>query len=192
MYNKISENKAFTLIELLVTIGIFSIVIGMVSGVFILGIQQQKVAFASQILLDQTSFALEYMSRTLRMAKKELSSIPICLSQRGLNYEITRSGSGLKFINHLESDDCQEFFLENGQLKYRKKIGQTGEESFPLTSSKLDVSLTKFNLTGGFQSDDLQPSVTISLQIKGKGELEGSQRIKIQTTLSQRNPDVLQ
>lgn len=192
MYNKISKNKAFTLIELLVTIGIFSVVIGMVSGVFILGIRQQKIAFASQILLDQTSFSLEYMSRALRMAKKELSSAPVCLSQRGLNYEITRSGSGLKFINHLESDDCQEFFLESGQLKYRKKIGQTGEESFSLTSSKLDVSSTKFNLTGGSQSDNLQPSVTISLQIKGKGELEGSQRIKIQTTLSQRNPDVLQ
>lgn len=190
MYNKISKNRAFTLVELLVAIGIFSIVIGMVSGIFILGIRQQKVAFASQIVLDQASFALEYMSRTLRMASKELSSS--CLSQRGLNYEITHSGSGVKFINHLESDDCQEFFLESGQLKYRKKIGQSGEQSLPLTSGKLEVYSLKFNLTGNSQSDDLQPEVTIFMEIKGKGELESSQKMKIQTTISQRNLDVLQ
>ncbi len=186
----IKMKNGFTLVELLVTIGIFSIVIGMVSGIFILGIRQQKVAFASQTVLDQASFALEYMSRTLRMVSKELSSS--CLFQRGLNYEITHSGSGVKFINHLEGDDCQEFFLESGQLKYRKKIGQADEQSLPLTSSKLEVSSAKFNLAGGSQSDDLQPAVTIFLEIRGKGEIESSQRIKIQATLSQRNLDVLQ
>ena len=190
MCNKISKNRAFTLVDLLVAIGIFSIVIGMVSGIFILGIRQQKVAFASQTVLDQASFALEYMSRTLRMASKELSSS--CLSQPGLNFEITRSGQGLKFINHLESDDCQEFFLESGQLKNRKKIGLSGEESLPLTSVKLEVYSLKFNLTGSSQSDDLQPAVTIFLEIRGKGDIESSQRIKIQATLSQRNLDVLQ
>lgn len=190
------QNKGFTLIELLVAIGIFSIVIGMVSAIFILGIRQQKVAFASQTVLDQASFTLEYMSRALRMARKELST-PACLSQNGLNYEITPSGSGLKFINSLESSDCQEFFLESGQLKYRKKIGQSSEESLPLTSNKLEVVSLKFNLVGEFQGDadnpeNLQPKITIFLEIKGKGELEKSQRIKIQATLSQRNLDVLQ
>ncbi len=187
LWSKI-QNKGFTLIELLVVIGIFSIVIGMVSVIFILGIRQQKVAFVSQTVLDQTSFALEFMSRALRMARKELST-PTCLSQNGLNYEITLPGSGLKFINSLENSDCQEFFLESGQLKYWKK--STGE-TLPLTSNKLEIAQLKFNLTGSSQSDDLQPAVTIFLEIRGKGDIESSQRIKIQATLSQRNLDVLQ
>ena len=192
MDNKISKNKAFTLIELLVSIGIFSIIIGAISGIFIFGIRQQKLALLNQIILDQSSFSLEFMSRALRMAKKDSSTSPVCLSLSGLNYEITHSGSGLMFINHLEDNDCQEFFLEQSQLKYRKKIGQIGEESLPLTSNKLEIVSLKFNLIGGSQADDLQPSVTIFLEIRGKGELENSQKIKIQTTISQRNLDVLQ
>lgn len=184
--------RAFTLVELLVSIGIFSIIIGAISGIFIFGIRQQKLALLNQIILDQSSFSLEFMSRALRMAKKDSSASPVCLSQSGLNYEITRSGVGLKFINHLENDDCQEFFLEQSQLKYRKKIGQIGEESLPLTSNKLEIVSLKFNLIGGSQADDLQSSVTIFLEIRGKGELENSQKIKIQTTISQRNLDVLQ
>lgn len=191
-YNKIPKNKAFTLVELLVTIGVFSTVIGMVSGIFILGLRQQRLAFAGQAVLDQASFAVEYMGRVLRMAKKELAASPTCLSQRGLNYEVTRSGSGIKFINHLEGDDCQEFFLESTQLKYRKKIGLAGEETLFLTSDKLEISTFKFNLAGGSQSDNVQPKVTVFMEIKGKGDLEGSRKMKIQTAVSQRNLDVLQ
>lgn len=179
--------RGFTLIEMMVTITIFSIVIGVILGIFISGVQQQRIALTGQVLLDQTSYALEYMSRALRMARKELSA-PACLSQNGLNYEITRSGAGLKFINHLQNDDCQEFFLESGQLKYWKK---STEETLPLTSNKLEIAQLKFNLTGESQGDDLQPRVTIFLEVKGKGTLEASQRIKIQTTLSQRNLDVV-
>lgn len=179
--------RGFTLIEMMVTITIFSIVIGVILGIFISGVQQQRIALTGQVLLDQTSYALEYMSRALRMARKELLS-PACLSQNGLNYEITRSGAGLKFINHLQNDDCQEFFLESGQLKYWKK--STGE-TLPLTSNKLEIAQLKFNLAGESQGDNLQPRVTIFSEVKGKGTLEASQRIKIQTTISQRNLDVV-
>ncbi|GAI33847.1 unnamed protein product, partial [marine sediment metagenome] len=60
-----------------------------ISGVFISGFRGQRSALSSQRLLDQTSYALEYMSRALRMASKQTADIPACLSQDGLNYEIT-------------------------------------------------------------------------------------------------------
>jgi prepilin-type N-terminal cleavage/methylation domain-containing protein len=180
----------FTLVEMLVAITIFSVTTGVISGIYVSGINQQRRALVSQTILDQTSFALEYMSRALRMAKKELSNPPDCLSQRGLNYEITHSGSGLKFINHLQDDDCQEFFLEGGLLKYRRNIGKALEETLPLISNKIEIVSLKFNLAGESQNDDLQPRLTIFLEISGKGALEGSQKIKIQTSISQRNLDV--
>lgn len=178
-------NRGFTLVEMLVVMLIFSIIIGAISGLFISSIQAQKNALATQQLLDQTSFALEYMSRALRMAKKQTSDLPPCLSGNGLNYEITYGGSGLKFINHLENDDCQEFFLENEQLK-QKKNNLT--ETLELTSPppKLQITSLNFSLSGQAQGDSLQPKATIFLKIK----METGPEINIQTTVSQRNLDI--
>ena len=189
-FSPFKSGGGFTLIEMLVAMAIFSTVMGIIAGILITGIRQQKMALDSQIVLDQTSYALEYMSRALRFAKKEISS-PACLSQDGLNLEKTRGGSGIKFINHLQNDDCQEFFLEDNQIKYRRKIGQPEENSLPLTSVKLEVASLKFDLAGEWQTDDLQPRITIFSEIKSAGASEQSQKIKIQTSISQRNLDVI-
>ena len=195
------KNKGFTLIEMLVAIMIFSIVVGAISGIFISGLLQQRRALASRALLDQTSYALEYMSRALRMAKKE--TIEGCLLTYGLNYEIPveyringneNLGTGLRFINHLQGDECQEFYLdlENGQLKYQKEANLVSPPlPLDLTSDELEITNLLFNLSGQPQEDNLQPRVTIFLEIKGKDTTPEQQpEIKIQTTISQRNPDV--
>lgn len=187
-FNVKIKKGGFTLIEMMAAMIIFSLIIGAISGVFISSLRSQKSALSSQRLLDQTSYALEYMSRALRMSSKQTADIPACLSQSGLNYEITHSGSGLKFINHLENDDCQEFFLENKQLK-QKKNNLT--ETVELTSSNLEITSLNFLLQGESQDDDIQPRVTIFLAVKGKGQkLEEQPAIKIQTTISQRNLDI--
>jgi len=187
-FNVKIKKGGFTLIEMLAAVMIFSLIIGAISGVFISSFRSQKSALSSQRLLNQISYALEYMSRALRMASKQTADIPDCLSQDGLNYEITHSGSGLKFINHLEEDDCQEFFLENKQLK-QKKNNLT--EMVELTSSNLEITSLNFLLQGESQDDDIQPRVTIFLAVKGKGQkLEEQPEMKIQTTISQRNLDI--
>jgi prepilin-type N-terminal cleavage/methylation domain-containing protein len=184
----------FTLVEMLVAVAIFSLIIGAISGIFISGLRGQRKALAFQGILDQTSYALEYMSRSLRMARKQTTSPPSCLSREGLNYEITEiipGISGLKFINHLENDDCQGFFLQAGQLKQRKRIGQPGDQTFDLTSPRLQITFLNFSISGEGQDDDLQPRVTIFLDIRGKGmRPEEQPRIKLQTTISQRNLDI--
>lgn len=186
----------FTLVEMLVAIFIFALVVGAVVGLFISGIRGQRNALATQRLLDQTSYNLEYMSRALRMALKEgQQDVGDCLSQDGLNYQII--DNHLRFINHLEEDDCQEFYRvdngpDEGRLKQIKGIGASEEELF-LTSDNLEVTSLKFNLSGESQSDTNQPRVTISLKLKGKGpSIEAMPEIHIQTTISQRNLDVLQ
>ena len=185
------KKGGFTLIEMLVAMAIFSTVMGIITGIFITGIRQQKMALDSQVVLDQTSYALEYMSRALRFVKKQLVGDPVCLSQSGLNVETTRGGSGIKFINHLQGDDCQEFFLESNQIKYTREIGKTPPEgkTLPLTSVKLEVASLKFNLAGESQADDLQPRITVFSEIKSAGASGQSQ--KIQTSISQRNLDVI-
>ncbi len=177
-------NKSYTLIEVLVAVSIFTIVIAAPAGFLVGSLKGQQKALASQKLLDNTSYTLEYISRALRMAKKELSA-PACLSQNGLNYEITRSETGLKFINYKE--ECQEFFLEGTRLKESKD----GIENY-LTAEDLEIIDLKFRLSGQSQADNDQPRVTLFLEIKGGRGQRAELRplIKIQTTISQRNLDV--
>ena len=185
-------SKGYTLIEILVAVAIFTIVVAAPTGFLVGSLKGQIKSLASQKLLDNTSYALEYISRSLRMAKKELSTNPLsaCLLQDstilyGSNYQITRSETGLKFINY--KGECQEFFLEGGRLKESKN-----ELENYLTSEDLEIISLKFNLLGEGQDDTDQPRVTLFLDIKGgKGQKPELQpEIKIQTTLSQRNLDV--
>jgi hypothetical protein len=127
------------------------------------------------------------MSRAIRMAKKELSDPLICLSSRGLNYEKTPDGNGLKFINY--DGVCQEFFLNvNDRRLYESKNGET---ALPLTPAGLEVLSFRFGPSDSWgQEQGTQPRVTLFLEIKGKGEKPELQPlIKIQTTISQRNPN---
>ncbi len=191
-----NKSKAFTLIEMLVAVTIFSLVIGSASGLLISAIRSQTKALASQKILDETSFVMEYMSRALRMAKKELNcpGVDCCLIDNGNGYNYENPGldtTRIKFIRFIGTQDvCQEFRLNSvsDQLEeYRDGIF-FGE----LTSDGLEVSSLQFNLIGVAQppTDDLQPRVTISMKIKKAGVAKPE--IKIQTTISQRNLDVQQ
>jgi len=173
--------KGFTIIELLVTLTIFSIIIGAAIGIFISALKGQRKALATQEILNQSSYTLEYIGRAIRMAKKDSTSI--CISP-GSNYELTRSGKGIKFRNY--QGICQEFFLEGGQLKQSK-----GGVIENLTSNNLEATSFYPYLIGESEADNLQPRVVISLYIKSKGQKpEEKTELKIQTTISQRNLDV--
>ncbi len=187
------QNKGFTLVELLVSISIFSLILSAMSGAFVSTIRAQRKSIAFQQLLEQTSYLEEYMSRSIRMAKKELNCTSklepttcACLKTQGYgaNYELTHEEKGIKFLNY--NRDCQEFYVSNSQL-WENKNGV----DLALTSSNLMVENINIELSGNSQTDNLQPRVTIFLKIKGAGSKSEEQpEIKIQITISQRNPDV--
>jgi hypothetical protein len=120
------------------------------------------------------------------MAKKDIDGS--CLGQAGLNFKSINSGNGVRFINSLQGDDCQEFYLEGGRIKFKKEASSSSPKILDLTSSDISVNYLKFNLSGENQSDNLQPLVTIYLEAK----LANSPSIKIQTSVSQRNIDIVQ
>lgn len=191
LYNMCKNNKSnkngFTLLELLVGLVIFTIFISSAMGIFISVLRYQREVLAKQELLNQTSYAIEYMSRALRMAKKDVTGYCITFNK---NYEPTKGGKGIKFINHMQSDECQEFFLEDGQLKHWKETGIDGEVILDLTAVKFKVTKLKFEAFGESSSDELQPRVTILLEAQS-GEGKEAQEIRVQTTVSQRNLDVV-
>ena len=193
-----ATKNAYTLIEVLVAVGLFTIVIAAPTGFFVSSIKGQQKALASQEVLDEVSYALEYMSRSLRMAKKEMNCTSklepttcACLetSGYGVNYELTHEGKGIKFTNY--RNQCQEFFLDVNDN--RLKEVKDGGEAIPLSSNELEVVSFKMGPQDSWgQNDNKQPKITLFLEAKGveSARPELQPKIQIQTTISQRNLDV--
>ncbi len=173
--------RGFSLIEIMVAAMIFSIIVAVSIGLFVSAIQAQKYILNYQQLLSQTSYALEYMSRSLRMAKKDNGS---CVNG---NYEVSLAGDSIKFLNN-NNNECWKFYLyTNGDE--RKLMVERSGTSYDLTSDDLRVNSFKILLTG--DSSGQQPRVTIFLDIQGaKGVNSHFPRIKVQTTISQRDLNI--
>ena len=189
------KSKGLTLIETLVAVTIFAIIVGAISGLFISAIRSQRRVLATQELLDQTSYVLEYMGRALRMAQKDLGGSCLTTCGAGCNYENPVGVfSVVRFINY--DGKCQEFLKDGIQLKERKSSDGSATNlpasGIPITSDKLQINSLKFNLSGETQIDLLQPRVTIFLEIEGREAAGSRPKIQTQTSISQRPLDVAQ
>jgi type II secretory pathway pseudopilin PulG len=177
------NNKGFTLVELLVSAGIFSMIVVTIVGVFTASIKLQDNILSTKKVIGEINYAMEFMSRNLRMAVKDKDNI--CLSVPNNNYELLLpTDEGIKFRNVLQSSNCQEIVLDPGTNRIKFNDINTGANSY-LTSPSIEVTKLKFYISGD-GDDDIQPMVTIYLEAKaGK-----TPAIKVQTSISQRNLDV--
>lgn len=181
------KQKGLTLIEMLIAVAMLGIIIAATSGLFISSLNYNQKVLATQELIDQTSFSLEYMSRDLRMAKKDISKN--CIPD-GESYEITTNG--IKFFSY--NGDCTEFYLyvDGDGKRYAKKkitspLPNAGE--WNLLSDIFQIDFLKFNLSGG-KPYNYQPKVTILLGVSGRlTRMLGRPKVQVQTTVSQRNLD---
>lgn len=173
------SSKAFTLIEILISIFIFSLVMVVSAGIFISAFRAQRNAFEQALLFNQMSYAIEYMSRALRMAKKDLDGS--CITSK-MNYEISRFGAGIKFKNY--KGECQEFYLEADHLK-EMRAGLVAD----LSSDDLKINTLRFGLADSWDQEDfLQPRTTFFIEASSKQK--PNLKLTLQTTISQRNLDV--
>jgi len=172
--------KGFTLIEVLTGLFVFSLVLSLTISIFISIIEYQRHFTARQELLNQLSYAQEYISRALRFAVREDGSYG-CLTN-GLAYEKI-SESKIRFINHLQNDQCQEFFVNNDQLWHDDDTTVAGTTA--LTSDKFKVRTFEVKTYGASFIDTYQPRATIFIKAQA-----GDSKINTQTTVSQRNLDM--
>lgn len=198
--------------ELIISIAIFLLVTGVVTTIFISIIRHQRQVLSDSQFLNQVSYVEEYLSKALRMAKKD--SDGSCIPE-GYIYLLTRPDTkgfyrGIKFINQSAEDACMEFFLDNavpddtGTPLVLKELKNSPDidDAVPLTPGSFQIESLRFGINGtngcfggeicpggAKQEDGIQPRVTILLAIKISQNPEGPARI-IQTTVSQRNLNV--
>ncbi len=190
--------RGFTLVEMLMAAFIFSLIISSASGVFVYCVRSQRVSLASQELLSQTSYAIEYMSRNIRMARKDVEGNCIVgydnySPSDGVSTNITF----IRYDNASQEERCHRFLLEDDQIKEQKCPGSLAcfatAPKIEITSPKVKVNSLKFKIKGGSQppADEYQPRVTIFLDAEGVGSGgDNSPKVQIQATVSQRDIDV--
>lgn len=183
------KKHGFTLVELLITGFIFSIIFGVATSTFVSAIRIQKYNMAHQQLLDQTSYAMEYMARALRMAKVDTGS---CGVGNNVNYKLVDAGVTIRFKNY--NDECQEFSWVDldldGNLETIVVTIDGRLEDVPLNSPDYLATRVEFTIGGEKRdTDDLQPRATVFMELQNNILREDKPKIIMQTTVSQRNLD---
>lgn len=191
--------------ELVVVMAIFLFVIGAALIIFLSIIENQRSILVQIQTLNQVSYAQEYMSKALRMAKRQTSENCI---EDGFIYLLTRpdgSGTyrGVKFLNQSIKDadgnpQCQEFYIGENKILYEVEWANgSASTPVPLVSQNMQLeefyfSVNGLNIRGGAvcqspcgantdQANPVQPRITIVLKTKNQA---------FQTTVSQRNLNV--
>ncbi len=193
---KQKSNVGTTIIELLVAMSVFSIFITIGSQLLAVALNEHLRASERAELLNQASYALEYMNRSLRMARKDTSGD--CITQN-LNYD-NPSGdtSAVRFVSYQEK--CMEFSSQDvSQAGKVFKVIMVRKSSngaasglggyIPITPVGLSADNLYFLLNGQSQSDSSQPSICLAMRIKGR-IASAAQEIRIQSAVSQRELDV--
>ena len=172
--------KGFSLVELMVAITILSLAMGGATDLSISLLHQERRALATQNIMDNSSYFLEYGGRFLRMAQKDDGG---CINS-GLNYQNVGGASTIQFLDY--ENHCHEFLLDGGQVKEKVSSDDTAANlgaATAVTSPKITVTALSFTIQG--DASGSQPRVTIKFHIQDQSFPEAS--MNVQTTVSQRN-----
>ena len=141
MKNKLTQG--YTLIELVVAVGLFALIMTLVSGAYIMMISINRQAQGISTGIDNLSFALETMTRTIRTGTNYNDGVD-CLGCTSFSVYDT---SGTKIIYTRSVD-------QNGK-------GTITQKGISLTDPSVNVTDLKFYVSGTTPHDASQPHVTI-------------------------------
>lgn len=182
------SSKGFTLVELLVAVAIFSVVMLIATGALLTMVDANRKAQALKSVMNNLSFALESVSRTIRVGSAyhcgtggAISSPQDCTS--GSTYFAFESATG-----DLDSSADQYVYRYLGNRVERSIDG--GATFAPVTAPEVVIEDLRFYVVGSPLSDSLQPKVVVT--VKGYAGIATRVRsaFNLQTTITQRLLDI--
>jgi prepilin-type N-terminal cleavage/methylation domain-containing protein len=184
----------FTLIEMMVAVSIFSIVMLVSTGAIFSMVEANKKARAVQSVMTNLNFALESMSRDIRVG-----SGYSCESAAGSRVDCL--GGGDYFSFYANRDVNGNGIINAFDTVTYRKVGSRIEKeiltnegagglsvSSPITASEIQVTNMQFYVTGTGIGEG-QPKVTVVIQ-GYSGTSTTRSDFNIQTTVSQRTSDI--
>ena len=185
--------RGFTLIEIIVSVGIFAIVMTVALGALLSMNLANRRAQSVRIVIDNVNFALESMTREMRLGQNYHCGTDVTPSSSTSFAVADCAGEGSSGVAFVSSATTQ--------IQYRLGpivgsecdsasvcVSENGTQFFPLTSPEITVTALRFVVTGT-GSDKKQPQVIIDIAGTADGGKNIQSDFKIQSTITQRVVD---
>lgn len=164
------NKKGFTLIELIVGMGIFSMVMLSVTGIFQQVVNVQRKAIGAHNVQESLRYVLEMMSKEIRTAERNFDTCVDIPSGQIYNVD-----NGTLYLKN-QYNECVAYFLENNRLK----IARDGVTLFVTPDEVFIDYLNFYHKTVG------QEAVTITIGIRTLDISSSGSSLTAQTTISSR------
>ena len=179
------KRLGFTLIEAMVSVAIFAILMTSAIDIFLSIIKSQRNTLSSKNAQEAVNYALEIMSKELRMAKVDdgycgaPQEVYAIFNENG--QPATPSGPTIKFRNY--EGECVVYRLDNsaGRLVIIRNGRQAYMTPADITISDLSFYLQHHDITIG------QPQVTVRFIVSYFNTEAGQQTMQVQTSISSRS-----
>lgn len=183
--NKLQKNKGFTLIELMIATSIFAIIMLTAMGSVIITSDLAKRSQALNFTMDNLSFAIESMSRSLRMGTNyTCSSSSINLSGNPAPQDCD-GGSMIAFIPVGASSNYRVAYKLDSSTNTIQRCDSINP-CVSIVSPEINIEKLRFYVKGATNpNDNIQPSVYMI--IKGSVTIKNNTTsFAIQTMTSER------
>lgn len=184
--SRLRPTRGFTLIELIVAIGLFAIIMTLTTGAYLIMINVNAQAQAMATGIDNLSFALETMTRTIRTGSQYSCG-------GGSDCPYPGGNSSFSFTD-IDSNQTVTYKLAQVGTKgvIEQQIGSQGFVA--LTDPDVNVTRLTFYVTGtktyGATGDSYQPYVTIVVAGTVSSGHGKSQFFSIETGAAMRGIDL--
>lgn len=168
-----------SLIELIAAVTIFTVLILLATEIFKMVVDGQRSAISAQNVQESMRYALEKISKEIRTA--QIAGSCACGAADKKIFNTANNDQALCFKN--KNNQCVNYYLENNRLK-----ATVGAVTDFITPAKIQISNLKFyaadDLIGA--THDVQPYVSLVMDVKAIRQAISEQKIKIQLTASSR------
>jgi len=186
MNNKLNNNETgFTFIEMIVSVTLFVLVMLAATQIFQIVVDGQRSALASQNLQENMRYALEMMSKEIRMAQRSDTSCGGTTNNKVYNEIEDQDFDEFYFKN--KDGECVKYYVDNNRLKIIRDDG-TVKTAF-VTPDEIKITGLEFYILDNNIStqNQFQPNVTILIKVEArKSGTMHKQAMTIQTTISSR------
>ena len=186
-----NKNSGFTLVEMMVAIAVFSVVMVTAMSALLNIIDANNKARAIKVAVDNVSFALEGISKDMRMGTEykcldDSGVITPCSStgNSGIQYQKSDAGGNVIIVRYL-------FVASSGLVKGKIQKEINSDSFHDITSSEVNILKMKFYVLNA-NDNTKQPRMIMTLT----GEAGVKDKIKtdfdLQTSVSQRvRPEII-